>query len=29
MEILIAEYGGMILLSGIILVCLYVGEGGL
>lgn len=28
MEVLIAEYGGMILLSAIILVCLYVGEGG-
>ena len=29
MELFIAEYGGMIILSAIILVCLYVGDGGL
>lgn len=28
METLIAEYGGCVILSAIILVCIYVGEGG-
>lgn len=29
MEVFIAEYGGYILLTGIIMTCIYVGEGGL